>query len=80
MEFDDLREFHPEPLWEEKSRFKPILIAGPCSAETHQQVLDTAYALSQKGIKIFPCRRKENRTMPNQLEGIARKLSLGSLR
>lgn len=70
-EFDDLREFHPEPLWEEKIvGSKPILIAGPCSAETHQQVLDTAHALSQKGIKIFRAGVWKPRTMPNQFEGI----------
>lgn len=69
-EFDDLK-FHPEPLWEEKIvGSKPILIAGPCSAETHQQVLDTAHALSQKGIKIFRAGVWKPRTMPNQFEGI----------
>ena len=32
---------------------RPIVIAGPCSAETHQQVMDTAVALSKAGVGIF---------------------------
>ena len=32
---------------------RPIIIAGPCSAESREQVLGTAKALAAKGIKIF---------------------------
>ena len=32
---------------------RPMIIAGPCSAETEQQVMDTALMLANKGIKIF---------------------------
>ena len=32
---------------------RPMIIAGPCSAETEQQVMDTAVMLANKGIKIF---------------------------
>ena len=31
---------------------RPLVIAGPCSAETEQQVLDTARALAAEGIRI----------------------------
>ena len=32
---------------------RPIVIAGPCSAESEEQVLETARGLASKGIKIF---------------------------
>ena len=32
---------------------RPLVIAGPCSAETEEQVMDTAKQLSAKGMKIF---------------------------
>ena len=35
------------------SKERPIVIAGPCSAETEEQVMSTATQLSNKGIKIF---------------------------
>ena len=35
------------------SEERPIVIAGPCSAETEEQVMNTATALANKGIKIF---------------------------
>ena len=31
---------------------RPIVIAGPCSAETEEQVMNTATALANKGVKI----------------------------
>ena len=30
---------------------RPLVIAGPCSAETEEQVMDTAKQLSAKGMK-----------------------------
>ena len=32
---------------------KPLIIAGPCSAETEEQVMTTARELASNGIKIF---------------------------
>ena len=32
---------------------RPILIAGPCSAETEEQTLETAKQLAANGVKIF---------------------------
>ena len=37
---------------------RPIIISGPCSAETPEQTLDTAKRLARAGIK-FPCRHME---------------------
>ena len=32
---------------------KPIIISGPCSAETEEQVLETARQLARQGVKIY---------------------------
>jgi chorismate mutase len=48
----------------------PILIAGPCSAETEEQTLDTARALSGIGVKIFRAGIWKPRTMPGGFEGV----------
>ena len=48
----------------------PILIAGPCSAETEQQTLDAARALSAIGVKIFRAGIWKPRTMPGGFEGV----------
>ena len=32
---------------------RPVIIAGPCSAESREQVIETATQLAEKGIKIF---------------------------
>ena len=32
---------------------RPIIISGPCSAETEEQTLETAKGLCANGIKIF---------------------------
>lgn len=49
---------------------KPLIIAGPCSAETREQVLDTARTLSANGIKIFRAGIWKPRTKPGGFEGV----------
>ncbi len=51
----------------------PIVIAGPCSAETEQQTLDTASALKAQGIGIFRAGVWKPRTMPGGFEGVGDK-------
>lgn len=48
----------------------PIIIAGPCSAETEQQTLDTARALSAIGVKVFRAGLWKPRTIPGSFEGV----------
>ena len=48
----------------------PIIIAGPCSAETEQQTLETAKALSAIGVTIFRAGIWKPRTMPGGFEGV----------
>ena len=49
---------------------RPIVISGPCSAETEQQVLDTARRLARAGIKIFRAGIWKPRTKPGGFEGV----------
>ena len=55
------------PGMEEK---RPFVIAGPCSAETEEQVLATAKHLASDGIKIFRAGIWKPRTKPGGFEGI----------
>ncbi len=47
-----------------------LLIAGPCSAETEEQVLSTARALASGGVKIFRAGVWKPRTLPGTFEGV----------
>ena len=49
---------------------RPVIISGPCSAETEEQVMDTATQLSKKGIKLFRAGIWKPRTTPGGFEGI----------
>lgn len=48
----------------------PQIIAGPCSAETEEQVMNTARELARNGIKIFRAGIWKPRTKPGGFEGI----------
>lgn len=49
---------------------RPMLIAGPCSAETEEQVMTTAKALAANGVKIMRAGIWKPRTKPGGFEGI----------
>lgn len=49
---------------------EPIVIAGPCSAETEEQVMATATELASNGIKIFRAGIWKPRTKPGGFEGV----------
>lgn len=49
---------------------RPIIIAGPCSAETEEQVMSTATDLAKAGIKIFRAGIWKPRTKPGGFECI----------
>lgn len=46
------------------------MIAGPCSAETEEQTLDTARQLASNGVKIFRAGIWKPRTKPGGFEGV----------
>lgn len=48
---------------------RPMVIAGPCSAETEEQTLNTARQLHAQGIKIFRAGVWKPRTKPGGFEG-----------
>lgn len=49
---------------------RPIVIAGPCSAETEEQVITTAEDLAARGVQIFRAGIWKPRTMPGGFEGV----------
>ncbi len=49
---------------------RPLVIAGPCSAETEEQVLNSARLLQKEGINIFRAGIWKPRTRPNCFEGV----------
>ncbi|MBQ9889337.1 MAG: bifunctional 3-deoxy-7-phosphoheptulonate synthase/chorismate mutase type II [Bacteroidales bacterium] len=49
---------------------KPMIIAGPCSAETEEQVMETAKGLSDLGIHVFRAGIWKPRTHPGSFEGV----------
>lgn len=52
---------------------KPIIIAGPCSAESESQIMETATELATNGIKIFRAGIWKPRTKPGGFEGVGEK-------
>ena len=52
---------------------RPLTIAGPCSAETEDQVMKTARELAQNGIKMFRAGIWKPRTKPGGFEGVGSK-------
>ena len=48
---------------------RPFVIAGPCSAETEEQVMSTATQLAAKGCKMFRAGVWKPRTKPGGFEG-----------
>lgn len=49
---------------------RPCVIAGPCSAETEEQVMDTARQLREIGINMFRAGIWKPRTHPGSFEGV----------
>ncbi len=52
------------------SQNRPLIMAGPCSAESEDQVLTTAEQLARNGVKIFRAGIWKPRTRPNAFEGV----------
>ena len=59
----------------EVSATSPVIIAGPCSAESREQVLDTALQLKETGISVFRAGVWKPRTHPGCFEGRASHLA-----
>jgi len=66
---DDLT-IAPLSAWGLPSIQKPIVIAGPCSAETEDQVMAAARAIRALGIGVFRAGIWKPRTRPGSFEGV----------
>lgn len=62
IELDNIEQFDAVPG-------QPAVIAGPCSAESEQQVLSCARALSAQGVRLFRAGVWKPRTRPGNFEG-----------
>ena len=66
-------EIHSLHTWITKPE-EPLIIAGPCGAESEVQVLQTAKELSEiKSLKLFRAGIWKPRTRPNSFEGVGEK-------
>ncbi len=65
-------DFEIKPLidWNIKYSNRPLVIAGPCSAESLEQVLETGKLLKKNGINIFRAGIWKPRTRPGSFEGV----------
>lgn len=63
LDLNPIKEFNPY-------NGKSIIIAGPCSAETEEQTLQTAQELVKIGIQIFRAGIWKPRTKPGGFEGV----------
>ena len=64
MKFDNIDIF--------KANGQPVIIAGPCSAESEEQVMQVATELSERGVKIFRAGIWKPRTRPGCFEGVGK--------
>ncbi len=62
-------ELELEPLNLPSDNERPVVIAGPCSAETEEQVMTTAKELAAKGCHMFRAGIWKPRTKPGGFEG-----------
>lgn len=66
-------ELNLEPfLFEGVPDKRPLVMAGPCSAETEEQVMETARQLKKNGILIYRAGIWKPRTRPNTFEGVGK--------
>ncbi len=67
-----MMEMNFKPLLE-KPHTRPFLIAGPCSAESEEQVMETARQLATQKVDLFRAGIWKPRTRPNCFEGVGTK-------
>jgi chorismate mutase len=60
----------PLSTWGLRSTRRPVVIAGPCSAETEDQVMATARGLHELGIEVCRAGIWKPRTRPGSFEGV----------
>lgn len=68
MSFEELRSVVEVP----EAGDAPLIMAGPCSAETEEQTLATARQLAAGGLKVFRAGIWKPRTKPGGFEGVGK--------
>ena len=63
----------PLSQWGMFTEPRPCVLAGPCSAETEEQVISTAKGLKKVGINVFRAGIWKPRTHPGCFEGVGEK-------
>ena len=63
-------EIVPVNEWDLFPQGQPLVIAGPCSAESEIQVMETARRIKSLGVNVFRAGIWKPRTHPNTFEGI----------
>ena len=67
----DIEQIAIDPIIKKGTNNLPLLIAGPCSAESKEQLFETARLLSEtKLVKLFRCGIWKPRSSPNSFEGL----------
>ncbi len=70
----DLKDILPINKWFDELSSKPLIIAGPCSAESEKQVIETALEIaSNNSANIFRSGVWKPRTRPGNFEGVGLK-------
>jgi chorismate mutase len=67
---DKMHDLVPLNEWGMFTEPRPSVVAGPCSAETEEQVLETAKGLKELGINVFRAGIWKPRTHPGCFEGV----------
>lgn len=58
-------------IWQELNNKRPLIIAGPCSAETKEQVLETAKQIARSNsVQVLRAGIWKPRTKPGNFEGV----------
>ena len=60
----------PVSQWNLFPEGQPLVIAGPCSAESEIQVMETARRIKSSGVNVFRAGIWKPRTHPNTFEGV----------
>ncbi len=61
-----MKDLKPIPFFDKR----PLIVAGPCSAETEAQTLRTARELAAEGVRVFRAGLWKPRTKPGGFEGV----------
>jgi chorismate mutase len=74
MKMGNSKKIIPVSEWFSEKKVEPLIIAGPCSAESEKQILDTALAIAKiSKVTVFRAGVWKPRTRPGSFEGMGNK-------